>query len=196
MPPSKPTNQRWDSDELQSVVIVADTIMKALRSLASVLAIITGFTATSAAPTPRIGSDHAPMPTELHGSRNETYLATSRKWPSGSAGIGARLYVVCGIVMFEGPLKCTRHFHYRAQNIDPDKVPSPTGTSNVVTLDISETGIGAEPPAASGSKWIWVLVPNTQGRLGFWIELLVGSYIPGCHSELGQQHDRWIRHEA
>ena len=144
--------------------------------MASVLA-INGLTATSAAPTSEMRPGHTgtPMPTELDGSRDTTYLVTSRTWPSEEARLGARLYVVC-VDRFEGTLIC--HVIsvgcYRVQNVDSDMVPIPTGTRSTETLDPSRTGIGAELPVVSGSKWI--LDPNMQGRLGFRIEMQVGSY--------------------
>lgn len=67
-----------------------------------------------------------------------------------------------------------RGVDYRVQNVDPDEVPPPTGTRPVETLYTGLTGIGAELPVVSGSRW--VLVPNMQGELGFRLEMLVGSY--------------------
>lgn len=84
--------------------------MKAFWLLASVLT-ITRSLATSAAPTSDMRLDRAgePMPTEFHGSRDEGYLVTSRRRPSGRARISARSYVLCGVGRLEGTLK-----HYSA----------------------------------------------------------------------------------
>ena len=60
------------------------------------------------------------------------------------------------------------------QNVEPNEEPLPTGTRPVEALEANQSGIEAEDPTVSGSHW--VLVPNMQGRLGFRIEILVGSY--------------------
>lgn len=81
------------------IVIHADAIMRAFRFLASAsILAIAGLTATSAAPTmseTRSNYPGIPMPTESYGSRDEIYLDTSTIWPSESARMDTRLYVVC-----------------------------------------------------------------------------------------------------
>jgi hypothetical protein len=192
----KPTSERCQrnsgiSTERRHIVINADAIMRGFWFLVSVLA-INGLTGTSAAPTSEMRSGHTgkPMPTELDGSRDRTYLITPRTWPSENAQLVTSPYVVCGVDRFEGTLIC--HVIsvgcYRVQNVDPNKVPLPTGTRSIETLDASRTGIGAELPAVSGSKW--VLVPNMQGKSGSrcWSDH-IDWCCPAVHSEFGREYD-------
>ncbi|KAF8132840.1 hypothetical protein EV363DRAFT_1397761 [Boletus edulis] len=143
--------------------------MRIIRLSATVLA-IAGLMGTSAAPTSEAMSDNTggPMPTEIHRARDDTYLDATRTRPLEGGRLNARLYVVCNADRFEGTLKC-RPTH-RAQNLGPDEMTLPTAVRAVETLG------AAEVPAGSGSKWAVVMVQNMQGKLGFRIELLVGSY--------------------